>query len=223
MLVKAQRWASYAIAGVATAGAVSEQATADIIYSGTVNTRLNALELELQDGTRIARGVRDVLWDQHGGGAHSVARGTVLHGSANAGFAIDGFVGSRDAWWLLANLDTGYAVNLVTYFPSAAVVRGTFRTFGPSSSTVSGSFGHFGAGFAAMQFDVGQGSQYAWLRIHESTLVDWAYGTPGQPLLTGQTAVPESGSLGLLAAGAAGLLPWRAARRSRADGPPQTS
>jgi MYXO-CTERM domain-containing protein len=54
---------------------------------------------------------------------------------------------------------------------------------------------------------------------HDFLLVDYAYADPGEPIRAGQTAsnemVPEEGSLGWLALGAAGLLAWRK-RRSRA-------
>jgi hypothetical protein len=47
-------------------------------------------------------------------------------------------------------------------------------------------------------------------------LVDYAYADPGEPIRAGQTSsndiVPEEGSLGALALGAAGLLAWRKSR-----------
>ena len=48
---------------------------------------------------------------------------------------------------------------------------------------------------------------------HDFWLVDYAYADPGEPIRAGQTSsnemVPEEGSLGWLALGAAGLLAWR--------------
>jgi hypothetical protein len=51
-------------------------------------------------------------------------------------------------------------------------------------------------------------------------LLDFAYGDPGEPVRPGQTSssaktdVAEEGSVGLLAAGAAGLALWRKQRKS---------
>jgi hypothetical protein len=44
------------------------------------------------------------------------------------------------------------------------------------------------------------------------TLVDYAWADSGTTIFTGQTAVPEPGTLGLLAVGAVGLLLWRRQR-----------
>jgi hypothetical protein len=76
--------------------------------------------------------------------------------------------------------------------------------------------------------------QYGWARLkvlhpdsgayYGFALVDYAWGDPGDAILTGQKTlagdmvdmVPDSGSLGLLATGAAGLQAWRE-RRSQAQ------
>jgi hypothetical protein len=59
---------------------------------------------------------------------------------------------------------------------------------------------------------------------HDFYLVDYAYADPGEPIRAGQMSsnemvpeenddmVPEEGSLGALALGAAGLLAWRKRR-----------
>ena len=59
--------------------------------------------------------------------------------------------------------------------------------------------------------------EFGWARItmdgtiaNTFTLVDYAWGDPGQQIATGQ--IPEPGSLALLAIGAAGLLAWRRQR-----------
>jgi hypothetical protein len=80
--------------------------------------------------------------------------------------------------------------------------------------------------FVALEFDIAGQSHYGWARLSVSgssdvntagtaTLHDWAYESiPGAQIRTGQTAVPEPGSLGLLALGAVGLAAYR---RRRSD------
>ena len=77
-------------------------------------------------------------------------------------------------------------------------------------------------GFIGFKFNNGSGDQYGWVRIKfgqsntDFWLVDYAYADPGEPIRAGQTSsnemVPEEGSLGWLALGAAGLLAWRKSR-----------
>ena len=83
-------------------------------------------------------------------------------------------------------------------------------------------------GFIGFRFNTGNGRQYGWARIetkrdanynaHE-TIKDYAWGDPGDVILTGQKHSSESanansvlGSLGQLAFGAQGLDAWRAQR-----------
>jgi hypothetical protein len=80
-------------------------------------------------------------------------------------------------------------------------------------------------GFVGFRFNTGNGTQYGWARIetkrdidynaHE-TIKDYAWGDPGDVILTGQKRSFQSadansvlGSLGLLAFGAQGLDAWR--------------
>jgi hypothetical protein len=105
----------------------------------------------------------------------------------------------------------------------------------------NGKFRHSGAGFIGFTFDSGNGTQYGWTRIKTSgepdyrfILHDYAWADRGKSIQTGQkgsgadasesiqidqkgsspqmAAVPECGSLGLLAQGAAGLQAWRQTR-----------
>ena len=81
-------------------------------------------------------------------------------------------------------------------------------------------------GFIGFRFNTGNGTQYGWARIqtrrdinyraHE-VIKDYAWGDVGDRIRTGQKSsagnmvdtVTESGSVGLLALGAAGLVAWR--------------
>jgi hypothetical protein len=97
----------------------------------------------------------------------------------------------------------------------------------------SGRFHDRGIGFIGFLFiHDGGGIQYGWARVTTSgppnyrfRLVDYAWGDPGDRIKTGQKsssgnmvdAVTESGSVGLLALGAAGLVAWRKRRGQATD------
>jgi hypothetical protein len=93
-----------------------------------------------------------------------------------------------------------------------------------------------GIGYVGFKFNNGSGDQYGWVRIqtlgprgisHPFILRDYAYGDVGDRVRAGQISsnemapeenedvIPQEGSLGALALGAAGLLAWRN-RRSQA-------
>ena len=116
--------------------------------------------------------------------------------------------------------------------------RSCFNTFTSSrvecvGATIQSGFGTYGEfqqpgrGFIAFSFDTGAGLQFGWARIKTSglplvnfILLDYAWGDPGDSIVTGQTsssekpqAVTKSGSLGLLATGAQGLKAWRQQRQ----------
>jgi hypothetical protein len=79
-----------------------------------------------------------------------------------------------------------------------------------------------GTGFVGFRFNGGAGIEYGWARLtmlagapdNSFLLVDYAWADPGTAIVTGQ--IPEPGSLGLLAIGAAGLLLWRRQRTEAA-------
>ena len=92
--------------------------------------------------------------------------------------------------------------------------------------------GGIGRGFVGFRFNTGNGMQYGWARISTKDFIingrhhirdnikDYAWGDVGDVILTGQKsssgdmvdAVTDSGSIGLLALGAAGLIAWRKRR-----------
>jgi hypothetical protein len=92
-----------------------------------------------------------------------------------------------------------------------------------------GNFAHTGIGAIGFKFDVGNGIQYGWARVkvqrserYKYLIKDYAWGDVGDSIKTGQrsstdggvAARPESGSLGMLALGAAGLNVWRQTRNA---------
>ena len=97
---------------------------------------------------------------------------------------------------------------------------------GPGSVVGNRQWATNGTGFLGFEFNTGAGLQYGWARVttsggykHEVTLVDYAYGTPGQAITAGQTMTPEPASLSSAASGALGLLtaPRVASGESRSD------
>jgi MYXO-CTERM domain-containing protein len=85
-----------------------------------------------------------------------------------------------------------------------------------------------GTDFVGFRFNPGAGRQYGWARVRMDgpvsdfsfTVLDYAWADPGEPIKAGQTSnsasapIPDQGSVGLLAAGAAGLALWRKRSKS---------
>ena len=88
-----------------------------------------------------------------------------------------------------------------------------------------------GVGYVGFRFNSGAGIQYGWARVlmkghpeNAFKVRDYAYADPGEPIKAGQISsdemvpeetdaiVPQEGSLGALAMGAAGVLAWRKSR-----------
>jgi hypothetical protein len=88
-----------------------------------------------------------------------------------------------------------------------------------------------GTGYVGFMFNSGAGRQYGWARVfmkghpeNAFKVIDYAYADPREPITAGQRSsdemvpeetddiVPQEGSLGALALGAAGLLAWRKSR-----------
>ncbi len=228
------RWAAYAMAGAATSLAGLPSAEAEIHYSGHIghqfkgNTNAN---FPLQDGARLI--FSHALRGSTRGFAH-----LALRGSGTPSESVGYFAGKPN------NPTSGfgfYVFRLASHHPitRASMGRSCF-TYSTSSSRVEcvgatiqsgfGSYGEFqqpGRGFIAFSFDTGAGLQFGWARIKTSgiplvnfILVDYAWGDPGDSIVTGQTSssekpevVTKSGSLGLLATGARGLKAWRQQRQ----------
>ena len=211
------RWLAYATAGAASAFTCANSAEATIHYSGRIGEYFPPLR------TKNARFQLDQPGDsfrlKHYVSAFTSSGFDYFGILGRAGNAFAGFYCPNDSQIAsVSKLNRGDLISARPVLPrnNGLLARNDF---------CSGQFesGHFG--FIGFKFNSGSGDQYGWVRLkmgvhnQDFWLVDYAYADPGEPIRAGQTSsnelVPEEGSLGGLALGAAGLLAWRK-RRSRA-------
>ena len=239
------RWVSYAAAGTVTALAASNDAEAAILYSGPINfTITNPTPGSVQvnntktfnelsanshpDAKKLFRIRGEAMPPGPGAPGHpSVSAFFDLaqifnNGPANA--AQGAFVGySHSGHRYASKLALGANLSGGPFF-GTGLLDYLVKQPGGYNQVPGGQWQPAGTGFLQFRFNDGAGFQYGWARLtmsgprHENvTIVDYAYGTVGQAITAGQTAVtPEPATLGLLAMGALRLLAVRrAARNSR--------
>jgi hypothetical protein len=223
--ISASRWLAYATAGAATALAGASPAEAEIHYSGRIDTFFPADE---------SKSVAFPL-DQPGDSL------TFVRGQDSSDFfgvrcpKSGAFVGSFgfgfEAYYVF-RIDKAHQNRYISQDPFSVAGFGALGAFG---TMVKGGRSSYrwrwlrkGTDFVGFRFNNGSGNQYGWARVHMDgaasnfsfTVVDYAWADPGEPIKPGQTSAssakaPEEGSLGLLAAGAAGLVLWRRERKRR--------
>lgn len=234
------RWAGYAAAGVATSLLGLPAAEAEIHYSGILNhgftgkNFFSSATFPLNNGAHLlfrhvsyrGNGAADLAIPRPGGGVFD---------------SIGAFVGDLVHYggFYLSNLASRVNLSQLQFKNSCHFTS----TNGSHSNCYGGSIGRGGAvngnfqqpgkGIIGFVFDAGAGPQYGWARIkttgepnYRFILLDYAWGDPGDAILTGQKHGPaqgarpvsKSGSLGLLALGGAGLLAWRKRRSVRIGG-----
>jgi hypothetical protein len=219
------RWAAYAAAGAATAlGGTPSPAEAEIHYSGFVHHNFERgpftapldprVHLQLSVGTGTGVGNSSDFF-----GAIRIL--TPAHDS------IGDFAGTRLSYtgFYVLELPAGVSVsaqpigNYCRFYSTCEC----FDCFGGYIGG-AGRFRDRGTSFIGFAFSRGAGVQYGWARVKKTgapdygfVLLDYAWGDVGDSIRTGQTsssgdpvnAVTDSGSVGLLALGAAGLVAWR--------------
>jgi len=209
--VDAKRWSAYAAAGAAAAVGVTtaEQAQADSFYSGVVNINMTGPVGYYQFtplNTAISNNVVGIFKQGNGG-----TFGLAFFGAYGqvAGFASGPFLYAY-------NLGPvgGQVISALNFTPNSY-----FNTMAFNGGYANSQFLNPGVGMVAFKFiSPAEGwMHYGWARVDMTgaplngmTLVDWAYSDqPG--FQAGQ--LPEPASLGLLAAGAAGVAMWRRQRR----------
>lgn len=221
--ISPSRWAAYATAGAASALAAATTAEADIHYSGPVNQIVPAQESVTH------------TFNLDNGAMLQFLNAAVTNGSSSPvpGYGIALF---RLRGAAVSNQFEGIAVTNFRYPDKLAsdfnLSGGAFANFnGALFATLAFGKGYAnskfkaaGVGFIGFRFNGGAGVEYGWARVNMQgatgngfTIVDYAWADPGTPIRTGQTsaAIPEPSSIGLLAAGAAGLALWRRRRAQK--------
>jgi MYXO-CTERM domain-containing protein len=221
------RWIAYAAASAAGALTSSHSAEGEIHYSGLV--------LHQFPGTNSISGATFPLDN----GVFFRA-GRQSHVSKSTGFADIRFSNAESSFvgqthivrfstyvGYFSKLAQGINLSGLPFVTNCSRSNtGCFGGFIGYGSSPYNQFTTAGRGFIGFRFDRGAGTQYAWVRVkdsgnpkHRFILIDYAWGDPGDSLSTGQKStspndqvVPESGSLGFLALGGAGLLAWRQRR-----------
>jgi MYXO-CTERM domain-containing protein len=216
--ISESRWLAYATAGVASAFGLSSSAEAEIHYSGNVSIQLTG---NAQVSLPLSNGASLVFQNIFGGSTflqdfYLLIRG-VIFGSGRESFR----------HWL-SNLPRRENVSGGNFYSVAGNPdHGVIFTFWSDGQFEP----YYGTrGFIGFRFDTGKGPQYGWARIgtrsdsnnraHE-VIKDYAWADVGEDIRTGQTSssgdmvntVTDSGSVGLLALGAAGLVAWRKRRK----------
>jgi hypothetical protein len=218
------RWLAYATAGAASAFTCASSAEATIHYSGLINEtfdgcRGHTATFQLDQPGDFIRLLADVFicFQDYGGGAYFSVGG--LAGASFAGrYNSCGLHGIG----VVERLVRGELISNRPFIPGQS---GILAIASHCGNGWVGQFDGKGIGFIGFKFNNGSGDQYGWVRIQMQRgdninqnfqLKDYAYGDVGDRIRAGQKSsnemVPEEGSLGWLALGAAGLVAWRKSR-----------
>ncbi len=194
---------AYTVAAGAAAGAMSGTADAEVIYSGIQDisiSQFGALNLNL-DGDAYS----DVLLKNYVfGGNYQGLTVNYIPGKAvgfNAGF----------------NYTSALAAG--TLIDAAATSTGSFAQSMAYANNPNSQFDNVTDAYIGLEFPIAGQSHFGWIRVSinnaAATFIvhDWGYESdPGVGIAAGAT--PEPGTLGMLAAGAAGLACMRRRKNS---------
>ena len=214
-LVSNSRWLAYAAASTASTLAGAHSAEAEIHYSGLRNWTLGYGINYLHVSVPLGNGLLAKFSEQTYSLNFSIGGAAVSNS-----FCAYYYVRFSSNW--VYRLHRGAKISNYNFYSG----RGLMLILAPYSGA---SFFKKGIGYIGFRFNNGAGTQYGWIRVRmpgppyldaRFRLVDWAWGDPGDRIKAGQTssaghqveAVPDQGSLGLLALGGAGLMAWRRRR-----------
>jgi len=217
------RWLAYGAAATASALACASSAEAEIHYSGIIDHDFanGPFAGPLDPGVTLDLNVGTGTWV--GGGSFSFGAINIRGPSHSTLGAFVGYAGLFAYFWL-SELPRGAFLPAQGFGNSCRWSSSCSCQVCYGAQFGSEAFRDPGTGFVGFVFNHGGGIQYGWARVKTSgppnyhfRLVDYAWGDPGDRIKTGQKssagtmvdAVTESGSVGLLALGAAGLVAWR--------------
>jgi hypothetical protein len=222
------RWAAYATVGAASAFTCANSAEATIHYSGRINQIFDGCRGDIAtfpldqpgDFIRLKASVSFCSTD-YGGGAYFA-----VGGLAGASFAGRYNTCAQPGLNSVSRLRRGQLVSNRPFVPGeSGILAIASHDFCDPNFGWIGRFDGLGVGFIGFKFNNGSGDQYGWVRIKMENglninqnfkLLDYAWGDVGDRIRAGQISssemVPEEGSLGWLALGAAELLAWRKSR-----------
>jgi MYXO-CTERM domain-containing protein len=221
------RWTAYIAAATATGLIGTNSAEAEIHYSGLINQKIGPRDTRTFQldpaGASFQAGHRNYV---AGSSSFSAGGGAWLyfHGAQSAAVAGVSNVCSEDTI-CASNLNQHDPISIRAFAQGVGFLAYDFYF------NFWNSFGNFryrGYGLAGFKFNNGAGDQYGWVRVrmlgprrNMFSVVDWAYGDPGERVFAGQKesnpSAPKLESLGGLALGAVGLLALRRQRRAVAD------
>ncbi len=218
LLIDSSRWITYTTAATATALGWAASAEASVVVID-VNQTISAIP----DGSHSMASAQFAL---PAGQSFSLSN---LRSGPGPGAGGLGMIGGAQ---FIGNSNLGGAYNNVLFAYPSKLAMGANLAGGPFAAKAFGTlaFGanypnaHWvqaGEGYICFKFTDAAGTEYGWMDLSTNgsvagealTLKSYAYTTAGEQITAGQTAVPEPGSLALLAAGGAGLLAWRQRRR----------
>lgn len=222
--ISTPRWLGYAAAVAATAALGHAETAAAAITVVPENRLFNGIAGSFVMGT-FALG---------SGGAHfklqfvrsygrSFPSGPPGYGAAAAnvsgGASMRGLHGTNPVNQYVTRLGVGDRIATGGFINGGANIEAFF-------GNLNSQWGNSGTGYIGFKFTDAGGSETGWAELTVSgepdnafTLDEYAFGTAGEQLTAGQIveAVPEPGSLALLAVGGAGLLAWRQRRATARD------
>lgn len=213
-----KRWLSYTAAG-ASLLATAQTAEADIV-TVFVNERLDGTNASVDDDIYVGdMSTPATIFFEHSAlsGGEGLATFNILDATTASVLGIQ-----SGSYIYVQNVAQGAALSQLTSFvqlngPSADIA---YRSLAGSEFLAPG------LGLIGFRFDIGSGFQYGWARVimegapvNIFTVDEYAYATnSSDQVFAGVSAVPEPGSLGMLALGAVGLAAVRKRRKALANG-----